>query len=58
MCEEKRKVRNFLREWRERRVEGQEYRREKREYKELCDRKKQEENERWERKAEEAKTEG
>lgn len=37
---------------------GGEYRREKKEYKELCDRKKREENERWEREAEEARTEG
>lgn len=37
---------------------GQIYRKKKREYKELCERKKQEENKKWEREAEKAKMEG
>jgi len=47
-----------LREWRKEQGGGQEYRREKRKYKELRDRKKQEKNKNWEREAEEINTEG
>jgi len=54
---QKKKVRKVLKEWRKGKGGGQEYRREKRKYKELCDRKKQEENRNWEREAEEASTE-
>lgn len=49
-CEmKKRRVRRSLRNWREGRWGGQIYRKEKREYKELCERKKQEENKIWDR---------
>jgi len=54
----KREVRKTLREWRKGQGGGQEYRREKKKYKDLCDRKKQEENRNWEREAEEVSTEG
>ncbi|KYQ49651.1 hypothetical protein ALC60_11272 [Trachymyrmex zeteki] len=47
----------MLREWREGRQEGREYIKEKREYKELCEKKKREENERWEMKMEGARSE-
>ncbi|KYN29366.1 hypothetical protein ALC57_01193, partial [Trachymyrmex cornetzi] len=50
--EKKEGVRRVLREWRK-----GEYRKEKREYKELCEVKKKEENERWERKVEGARSE-
>ncbi|XP_011685491.1 PREDICTED: uncharacterized protein LOC105448540 [Wasmannia auropunctata] len=56
--EKKRIVRKALRRWKREVGEGREYRREKREYKELCELKKWEENERWEKKVKEAKTEG
>lgn len=54
----KREVRRRLREWRSGKGEGRDYRKEKREYRELCDSKKQEENVKWEREVEEARTEG
>lgn len=50
-------MRGELREWRRRGGEGTKYRGRKREYKELCERKKKEENERWEKEAAEAKSE-
>ncbi|XP_039312991.1 uncharacterized protein LOC120359478 [Solenopsis invicta] len=56
--EKKRKVRRTLREWRKGWREGQEYRKERREYKEICEKKKREENRRWEREAEEARSVG
>lgn len=57
-CVKKKKVvRRKLREWRRNEGDGEEYRKEKREYKELCERKKKVENDRWERRAEEAKKE-
>lgn len=48
-------VRRELRRWR--RVGEERYRTAKREYKELCDRKKREENKRWERRVVEARRE-
>lgn len=42
-------MRRALREWRKNKGRGEEYRKEKREYKELCEIKKKEENERWKR---------
>lgn len=58
-CEEKkREVRRKLRGWRRTGMRGEEYRKEKQEYKEMCERKKKEENERWERMAMEARREG
>ncbi|KYN14003.1 hypothetical protein ALC57_13794, partial [Trachymyrmex cornetzi] len=57
-CREKKEgVRRVLRQWRKGNGEGMEYRKEKREYKELCEAKKREENERWERKMEGARNE-
>ncbi|XP_011688391.1 PREDICTED: uncharacterized protein LOC105450305 [Wasmannia auropunctata] len=56
--EKKRQARRALRAWRGVGEGDQTYKREKKEYKELCERKKEEENGRWERKAEEARTEG
>jgi len=50
-------VRGALTEWRKERVEIADYKREKKEYKELCGIKKREENKRWEEEAEESKTE-
>lgn len=54
----KRRVRRSLREWTDGRGGGQEYRKEKREYNKICEKKRQEENEKWEREAQEARTEG
>ncbi|KYN11482.1 hypothetical protein ALC57_16362 [Trachymyrmex cornetzi] len=57
-CREKKKgVRRVLKEWRKGNEEGMEYRKEIREYKELCEAKKRKENERWERKVEGARNE-
>lgn len=57
-CEEKkREVRKELRRWRKEGGEGREYRKGKLEYKEMCERKKREENDRWEKKAAEVKRE-
>lgn len=54
-CRQKKsKVSSILREWRKKEEVGQEFRKEKREYKEFCERKKREENEKWGREAEEA----
>jgi len=50
-------IRRALTEWRKKRGEIADYKREKKEYKELCGVKRREENERWEEEAEEAKTE-
>lgn len=58
MRRKKRSVRKSFREWREGRGGGQEYKREKREYRKICGKKKQKDNEKWEREAEEAVTEG
>ncbi|KYN16348.1 hypothetical protein ALC57_11395 [Trachymyrmex cornetzi] len=55
--EKKERVRRVLREWRKGNGKGMEYKKEKREYKELCEVKKREENERWERKVEGARNE-
>lgn len=52
----KEKVRRELKSWRREKRDGKEHRREKKEYKELCERKK-EENDRWEKRAMEAKKE-
>jgi len=55
----KEKMRKALKEWRKGRMEGKEYRREKREYKEIyvkCDVKRREENKRWKKETEETKT--
>jgi len=58
-CEKKKRwVRRALREWRKKRGEITNYKREKKEYKELCGVKRREENERWEEEAGETKTEG
>ena len=46
MRRKKREIRMRLRTWRKGLKERQEYRREKKEYRELCERKRQEENER------------
>ena len=46
MRRKKREIRMGLRTWRKGLKERQEYRREKKEYRKLCERKKQEENER------------
>ncbi|KYN24369.1 hypothetical protein ALC57_04031, partial [Trachymyrmex cornetzi] len=57
-CKEKKKgVRRVLREWRKGKGGGEVYRKEKNKYKELCEAKKKEDNERWERKVEGAKEE-
>lgn len=57
-CKERKgEVRKELRCWRKRGGDGIEYKRKKQEYKELCERKRNEETERWERKAAEAKGE-
>jgi len=50
-------IRRALTEWRKKRGEIADYKREKKEYKELCGVKRREENERWEEEAEEAKME-
>jgi len=47
-----------LRKWRRDEVEKGGFRREKKEYRELCERKKREENERWEEIVKRARTEG
>ncbi|KMQ84169.1 hypothetical protein RF55_18263 [Lasius niger] len=58
-CEEKRKeVWKVLRKWRKEGGIGEGYRKLRGEYKLLCKRKKEEENGRWLREAQEAKTEG
>jgi len=54
----KKEVRKELREWRKKGGEGGVYKKKKKDYKELCERKKKEENERWEKKAREVKREG
>lgn len=43
--EEKREVRRSLREWRRSACEREEYRRERKEYKDMCNKKRREENE-------------
>ncbi|KMQ90798.1 stress response protein nst1-like protein [Lasius niger] len=58
-CEEKRKdTRRVLRKWRKNGGGGEEYRKARAEYKLMCKRKKEEENEKWLKEAQEAKTEG
>jgi len=47
-----------LRKWREKGGEGKDYKRKKREYKELCRKTKQEDNEKWERRAREVRKKG
>jgi len=51
-------VKKELRKWRGDGGKGEEYRKKKQDYKELCERKKKEENERWEKQVEEVKREG
>lgn len=53
----KREVRKELREWRKGRGDGREYRERRREYREFCERKKKEDNEKWEKKVTEARRE-
>jgi hypothetical protein len=49
-CEEKKKeVSGELRKWRKGLGEGEEFMKRKKEYREMCERKKKEKNERWER---------
>jgi len=57
IVKKKRLVRRALTEWRKERGEIADYKREKKEYKELCGIKRKEENKRWEEEAEESKTE-
>lgn len=57
-CKEKKeKARNIMRKWKKGKARVEEYRKVKKEYEELCDRKKKEEDEKWARKAESARTE-
>ncbi|XP_070530007.1 golgin subfamily A member 6-like protein 22 [Cardiocondyla obscurior] len=53
----KTKVKEELEEWRKGGGSGKEYKKSKREYKKLCDRKKEEEKRKWEKEVEQAKTE-
>lgn len=53
----KKEVRKELRRWKRAGVDGERYRMAKREYEKLCDRKKREENERWEKLVAEARRE-
>ncbi|XP_070517884.1 DNA ligase 1-like [Cardiocondyla obscurior] len=53
----KTKVKEELEEWRKGEGSGNEYKKSKREYKKLCDRKKEEEKRKWEKEVEQAKTE-
>src|SRR5436190_6586989 len=55
--EKKEEVRGELRKWRREGGKGEEYRKRRLEYRKLCDEKKKEENDRWERKAAEVKRE-
>lgn len=59
-CKEKKKeLRKTLRIWkRGGEGQGQEYRRRRRKYRDLCERKKRKENEKWARRAAEVRTEG
>ncbi|XP_070519746.1 golgin subfamily A member 6-like protein 22 [Cardiocondyla obscurior] len=54
----KRKVKEELEKWRESGGSGNEYKKSKKEYKKLCDRKKEEEKRKWEKEVEQAKTKG
>ncbi|XP_070522902.1 golgin subfamily A member 6-like protein 22 [Cardiocondyla obscurior] len=54
----KRKVKEELEKWREGGGSGNEYKKSKKEYKKLCDRKKEEEKRKWEKEVEQAKTKG
>nr|XP_012232396.1 PREDICTED: golgin subfamily A member 6-like protein 22 [Linepithema humile] len=57
-CEEKKRVvRKELGKWKRKERGGEEYRKEKKEYRELCERKKKEEGERWEKRARKVKKE-
>lgn len=58
MHREKKSSKKSVAELEKGRRERREYSRVKKEYKELCDRKKEDERERWEREAKEARTEG
>lgn len=53
----KKEARKELRKWKRKGRDGGEYREKKKEYKELCERKKKEENEKWEKKTMEARRE-
>lgn len=55
--EKKKEMRKELREWRRMGGNGGEYKKVKREYKTLCERKKKEENDRWEKQVAEARRE-
>ncbi|XP_071579341.1 uncharacterized protein [Temnothorax nylanderi] len=55
--EAKKEARRKLRTWRKRRGEGSAYKEKRKEFREMCKRKKEEENQRWERKAEGARRE-
>jgi len=58
-CKKKKKiVRKSLRDWRRGKENRQEYQRERREYREICEEKKKEENLRWEREVEGVRREG
>lgn len=58
-CREKKKeVRKELRKWRKNRADREEYKEKKREYKLICEQKKREENENWEREVDRVKKEG
>ena len=56
--EEKRMLKKQMRRWRREGGSGGEYKEGKKRYRELCKRKKEEENKKWIRKAKEARTEG
>jgi len=56
--EKKREVRRALRAWRKGNGDKQQYLNGKKEYREICEEKKRDENERWEREVEEARVEG
>jgi len=55
--EKKRGVRRALRKWRKGDEQGTRYRKERKEYRELCERKRKEENKRWEREIQEIRSE-
>jgi len=56
-AEKKRVVRRALRRWRKGEERGTRYKKERKEYRELCERKRKEENERWEKEIEEIRSE-
>lgn len=56
--EEKEEARSKMRKWKKGKERVEDYRKAKKEYKKVCDRKKKEEEEEWVKKAENAKTDG